>query len=207
MREGRFVARFWYGVVWCQCWVLCKVWFRYRWTGRSNVPMVGPALLVSNHQSHLDPVLVGVASPRQLRSLARQTLFVWPLGWLIRSIGAVPIDLAGSGIAGVRTTLKMLRDQEAVLLFPEGTRSRDGELQPLQAGFAALARRSGAAIVPVAIHGSFAALPRSSLWPRPRQIALAFGQPILPEEIAQQSDQQLVEQVRERISALLAEMN
>jgi 1-acyl-sn-glycerol-3-phosphate acyltransferase len=162
---------------------------------------------VSNHQSHLDPVLVGVACPRQLRAMARKSLFFWPLGWLIHSLGAVPVERGGRGISGIKAILKLLGHNEAVIIFPEGTRTRDGQLQPFQAGFAAIARRSGAAIVPVAIHGAYEAMPRGHALPRPRQIVLAFGAPIGTEEVARHSDEQLVELVHARIAELLAELN
>src|SRR5262249_2298844 len=121
-------------------------------------------------------------------------------------LGAVPIDRTGSGIAGIKAILSMLREGDAVLLFAEGTRTRDGKLQPLQSGFAAIARRSGATIVPTALAGAFAAMPRGSIVPRPRPIALTFGLPILAAEIEQLSDEQLAQRVHDRIAALLAEM-
>ena len=74
----------------------------------STCPATGPVLLVSNHQSHLDPVLVGIACPRQMRFLARHSLFFWPLSWLIRSLGAVPIDRERGGLGGIKATLKLL---------------------------------------------------------------------------------------------------
>jgi 1-acyl-sn-glycerol-3-phosphate acyltransferase len=171
------------------------------------VPVAGPVMLVSNHESHLDPVLVGVACPRQLRAMARKSLFFGPLGWMITSLGAVPIDRGGSGISGIKAILKMLANHEAVIVFPEGTRTRDGNLQPFQAGFAAIARRSKATIVPVAIYGAFEAMPRGRALPRPTQIVLAFGVPIGPEEIAQLSDEQLIGSVQGRITELLAHLH
>jgi 1-acyl-sn-glycerol-3-phosphate acyltransferase len=180
------------------------VWFRFDYFGRSCVPASGPVLLVSNHQSHLDPMLVGIACPRQMRALARHSLFFWPLSWLIRSLGAVPIDRGGSGLSGIKAVLRFLGDEETVLVFPEGTRTRDGTLQPLQGGFCALARRSGATIVPVSIDGAFAALPRGSSFPRPRPISLTFGKPIAPVEFAPLSDDELVQLVAARIVAGLA---
>ena len=78
-------ARLWYGTLWCPCWAISQVWFRYRYFGRTNVPTSGPVLLVANHQSHLDPVLVGLACPRQLKYLARHDLFFWPFSWWIRA--------------------------------------------------------------------------------------------------------------------------
>ncbi len=140
--------------------------FRFQSSGRENVPTSGPLLVVSNHQSHLDPVLIGVACPRQVGALARASLFVGPFGWLIRSFGAVPVE-RGSATGGIRALLGMLRAGEAAIVFPEGTRTPDGRLQRFETGFCAIARRGGAAIVPTTIDGAFAALPRGARFPRP----------------------------------------
>jgi 1-acyl-sn-glycerol-3-phosphate acyltransferase len=183
------------------CWAFCKALFRFRYSGRRNVPASGPLLVVSNHQSHLDPVLIGVACPRQVGALARASLFHWPLGWMIRSLGAVPVERGGGALAGVKAILGVLRAGEGVIVFPEGTRSVDGKLQPFQPGFCALARRSGATIVPTAIEGAFEALPRGAVVPRPHEISLAFGPPITPNDVAQLSDEELVQLAESRIAA------
>jgi 1-acyl-sn-glycerol-3-phosphate acyltransferase len=175
--------------------------FRFRYTGGGNVPATGPLLVVSNHQSHLDPVLIGVACPRQVGALARASLFVGPFGWLIRSFGAVPVE-RGSATGGIRALLGMLRAGEAAIVFPEGTRTQDGKLQPFQSGFAAIARRGGATIVPTTIDGAFAALPRGAVLPRPRQISLSFHEPIAPDEIARLTDEELVALVIARIAPM-----
>lgn len=191
--------RVWYSILWCVCWTLTKLLFRFRSAGRNNIPSDGPVLLVSNHQSHLDPVLIGVASPRPTGALARKTLFFWPLSWLIRSLGAVPVDLEGSAVSGIKAILGMLRANEVVIVFPEGTRTRDGKLQPLLPGFCAIARRAKATIVPTSIDGAFAALPRGSFLPRPRPIRLTFGPAITPDQIASQSDDELVQRIAAEI--------
>jgi 1-acyl-sn-glycerol-3-phosphate acyltransferase len=203
MTNRSLLARLWYSILWCPCWAIATLWFRFRSTGRENVPATGPVLLVSNHQSHLDPVLVGIACPRQMRFLARHTLFFWPLSWLIRSLGAVPIDRDRGGLGGIKATLQLLKENEAMLAFPEGTRTKDGRLQPLLPGFCALARRSGATIVPAAIDGAFAAMPRGSHFPRPWPIRLTFCNPVPPAEQQQLNDDQLSELVAARISASL----
>jgi len=191
-RQGKSTpARAWYALCQVVCWTVCKIMFRYRFSGRENVPMTGPLLVVSNHQSHLDPVLIGIASPRQVGALARASLFVGPFGWLIRSFGAVPVE-RGSATAGIRALLGMLKAGEAAIVFPEGTRTEDGNLRPFQSGFCAIARRSGAAIAPTTINGAFAALPRGAKFPRLKPITLRFQQPILPDEIARLTDEELL---------------
>jgi 1-acyl-sn-glycerol-3-phosphate acyltransferase len=203
MKHRKFAAWFWYALLWCPCYAISRVWFNFRFCGKSNVPPEGPVLLVSNHQSNLDPVLVGIACPRQLKYLARQGLFFWPFSLWIRSLGAVPIDREKGVIAGIRTTLQLLKDGEAVLVFPEGSRTPDGELHELLSGFCLLARRSNATIVPCGIEGAFDALPRGSAFPRLAPIRLEFEKPISPKEIAQMTDPELVDAVRRRIARAL----
>jgi 1-acyl-sn-glycerol-3-phosphate acyltransferase len=194
------LARWWYSLCWLVCWALCKVLFRFHYTGRGNVPSSGPLLVVSNHQSHLDPVLIGVACPRQVGALARASLFVGPFGWLIRSFGAVPVE-RGSATGGIRALLGMLRAGEAAIVFPEGTRTTDGELQTFQSGFCAIARRGGAAIVPTTIEGAYAALPRGARFPRPWPIVLKFKEPITPAQIAGLTDEELLALTTARIAS------
>jgi 1-acyl-sn-glycerol-3-phosphate acyltransferase len=193
-----FAASLWYSVLWGPCYAISQVMFRYRFSGKSHVPLTGSVLLVSNHQSHLDPVLIGIACPRQLKYLARVGLFFWPFSWWIRALGATPIDRE-SALSGIKTTLKLLKDGNAVVVFPEGSRTPDGNLHPLLPGFCVLARRSGATIVPVAIDGAFAALPRGSGIPRPARITLAFAPSITREQYSHLSDVALTELVTERL--------
>jgi 1-acyl-sn-glycerol-3-phosphate acyltransferase len=207
MSVRKLIARLWYALLWCPCYAISQVWFRYRFSGKSHVPLTGPVLLVSNHQSHLDPVLVGIACPRQLKYLARQGLFFWPFSWWIRWLGAVPIDREKGSIAGIRTTLQLLKNGEAVVVFPEGSRTPDGKMHPLLPGFCLLARRSGATIVPVAIDGAFHAMPRGSAFARPARISLAFGPSITGAQYKGLDDKQLTQVVTERIATAAASLN
>jgi 1-acyl-sn-glycerol-3-phosphate acyltransferase len=198
-----FFKRWWYNFSRMVMWCVTKVYFRYRYRGGEHVPRRGPVVVLCNHQSNLDPVLVGVASPRQLSFLARDTLFVGWFAWLIRSFDAIPIDREGTGLAGIRATLGRLKKGDAVLLFPEGTRTPDGKLQTLKPGFGPLVRRSGAAIVTAAIAGAFASMPRGAKIPRPMQICLQFGPALGAEEIAALSDDELLERVSQQMADCL----
>jgi 1-acyl-sn-glycerol-3-phosphate acyltransferase len=193
-----YLAWLWYTVLWGPCYAISLVLFRYKFSGKPHVPLVGPVLLVANHQSNLDPVLVGIACPRQLKYLARVGLFFWPFSWWIRALGATPIDRE-SAISGIKTTLKLLKDGNAVVVFPEGSRTYDGLMAPLLPGFCMLARRSGATIVPVAIDGAFEALPRGAALPRPHRITLAFAPKITREQYSKLSDEQLTALVTQRL--------
>src|SRR5205823_5147389 len=109
--------------------------FSLRTEGARHVPAKGPALLIANHQSYLDPVLVGLAARRHLCYLARKPLFNRPaFARLLRGLGGVPIDQEGLGIAGLRTTLGQLRLGRAVVVFPEGERTPEGTMLPLKPG-------------------------------------------------------------------------
>ena len=105
-RTNRSAAnKFGYSLIWIVCWVFCRVWFGLRYVGRTNVPARGPVLVLSNHQSYLDPIILGVASLRPLRALARRQLFFWPLSWIIRLLGAVPVDRERSALGGIKAVL------------------------------------------------------------------------------------------------------
>jgi 1-acyl-sn-glycerol-3-phosphate acyltransferase len=175
------------------------VFFRFRFSGKGNVPTTGPVLIVSNHQSNLDPVLVGLACPRQLKYLARKGLFFFPFNLWIRALGAFPIDREKGAIAGIRTALNLLKQNNALVVFPEGSRTNDGKLQEMLPGFCLLARKSGATIVPAAIDGAFAALPRGSALVRPHRIKLAFDAALTPSQYEQLTDAELTQIVANRI--------
>ncbi len=176
--------------------------FHLRCSGRENAPLAGGALVLSNHQSHLDPVLVGMVFERRLNYLARQTLFDIPLlGWMIESVDSIPIDREGLGLAGLKETLRRVKQEEMVLIFPEGTRTPTGELQTLKPGFAALAKRVKVPLVPVGIDGAFQAWPRSAPYPHTGTVRIHIGTPLLPDEAVGLDDRALVEEVERRIRA------
>ena len=184
----------------CALWLIALVVFRARRGGIDLIPATGAALFCSNHQSFLDPMLIGAASPRRLNYLARDTLFKSRFfGWLIRWYDSIPIDRTGMGISGIKETLRRLKREQAVVVFPEGTRTRDGEIASLKPGFCAIARRGKATLVPIGIEGAFDAWPRGQKWPKTKPIRIEFGEPIPPETAAEWDDEQLVAELERRI--------
>lgn len=156
----------------------CKVWFRLQVEGVGNVPATGPVLLVANHSSYLDPPLVGISAPRWVGFLAQAGLAHFgPMRWWMAQMGVTLIDRNAPSKDALRLVADNLHAGEAVGLFPEGTRSKDGTVGPFRSGVEFLVRRTGATVVPVGLGGAARAMPRGALLPRPRKITVRFGAP------------------------------
>jgi 1-acyl-sn-glycerol-3-phosphate acyltransferase len=198
--QRSFLSRVWYELLKRSLQLLAVAVYRVRYSGRQNIPAAGGVLVVSNHQSHFDPPLVGIGCPRRMNYLARDTLFRFaPFRWLIRPVDAIPIDREGIGLGGIKESLRRLKRGEMVLIFPEGTRTRDGQIAAFRPGFTALAVRSGAAILPVAIEGAFQAWPRWHRFPGLGTIRVHFGVPIQPAEYAGRDERELLAEVEHSV--------
>ena len=148
---------FWWTIVRGMVYVFLKFAYRIRCKGSENVPLTGPIIYVANHQSHYDPCIVGVVvTDRPFSGIARHTLFKNKLfAWIMHGIGAIEIE-QGKGDAGaMKAALGELEAGRCVMIYPEGTRTRDGALSEFQRGAMLLIKRSGAQVVPVAIEGAF----------------------------------------------------
>lgn len=203
-RDRSAGAMLWYHLAQGLVATLLSVLGGWRATGQANIPKTGGVLLVANHLSFLDVFLLGVGCRRPLNFVARSTLFVSLHGFLIRSLGGFPIQREGMGASGLKETLRRLRSGGVVTLFPEGTRSADGELQPLKPGIAALVARAKVPVVPAGIAGTFEAWPRSRLLPVPRPIRIHYGPAIQPGEVADLTPEAATELIRERIAQAIA---
>ena len=169
---------------WCAFRLAFQGYFGWRAFNAEQVPVEGPVILAANHASFIDPPLVGAALRRPINYLARESLFRFPLmGWLLRSWQCVPVDRDGGGAAGLRAILDRLLEGGAIILFPEGTRTRDGKLQPARSGIGLTVIKSTAPVVPVRVFGTFEAYNRFLLLPRPRRVTVKFGRPLLFEEL------------------------
>ncbi|HXR48570.1 MAG TPA: lysophospholipid acyltransferase family protein [Candidatus Limnocylindrales bacterium] len=164
-------------------WTFFRVWyatyFRWRVFNPERVPETGAVILASNHASFLDPPLVGAGLKRGINYMARESLFRFPgIGALLRSWSAVPVDRDGGGAAGLKAILDRLLAGGGIILFPEGTRTRDGNLQPARSGIGLVVIKSAAPVVPVRVFGTYAAYGRHIKFPRPKRIAVKYGQPM-----------------------------
>jgi len=186
------------------------VYNRLQVTGLERALSVKPPIIIAaNHCSNLDPIVIGAAFPRRLRYLAKSELFSFPpFGFAIRSLGAVPAkrdDLQGAAGA-LKFLLERINKGESVLLFPEGQRSPDGSLQPLEGGAGLLAAKTGVPVVPAYVHGTFEALPRESSRYRPVRIRLVFGDPIYPAGIKGVPVKELRQKITEKLENSLRKL-
>src|SRR5712671_1288303 len=168
-----------YRIGWCCFRTVYATYFRWCVYNPERVPLTGPVILASNHASFIDPPLVGSGLKRDINYLARESLFRFPvLGWILRRVNAVPVDRDGGGAAGLRAILDRLHAGGAIILFPEGTRTKDGRLQPARSGIGLTVIKSAAPVIPVRVFGTYEAYGRYSKFPRPQPIAVKYGRPM-----------------------------
>ena len=201
-----------YFIFWCLFRFFFATYFRWRIYERQRVPLEGPVILASNHASFLDPPLVGAALKRPLNYLARDTLFRAPIvGSLLRLWKVVPVDRDGGGAAGLRAIFDRLLQGGAILLFPEGTRSSDGQLQRSRSGIGLVVIKSNAPVIPVRICGTYEAYGRHVHVPRPRRVSVKFGAPMYFEDLRAEAKtcpkprlKQIYQQVADEIMGAIA---
>ena len=169
-----------YGVSHYIGYVAYDMLFRGDIYGLDNLPRAGPYLVACNHASYLDPAVVGVHIPRTLRVIARKTL--WKPGlasWWLDHMLVVPVDRdGGSDVKAMKTMLHEIKHNRPIGIFPEGTRSPDGALQPAKPGAGMFACRTGAPVVPLRIFGSFDAMGRGGKLRPCTPVSLVFGKPL-----------------------------
>lgn len=187
-----------------------RVWLGYRARGCERLDNADGGLVLANHQSFLDPLLVGLQLHRPISYLARDSLFRVPvIGWILRKTYVMPINREAASTASLRETIRRMQHGYLVGVFPEGTRTETGEVGPFKPGFVALIRRSKQPVYPVGIAGGFQALGRKSWFLRPTRVRVVMGEPITPEQLEQYSgrdhDQALIDFVRGRVIACYQE--
>ena len=158
------------------------MWFRGDVIGTENFPREGPFLIASNHASHLDPPLVGSQIGKQMRFFARKSLWNNQLiGWWLDQVETIPVERDTGDVGAIKRVLQALKDDRAVVLFPEGTRSPDGKLQKPKAGVGMMACKSGVPVVPCRVYDSFDAFGKGRRIPNfGTPVTIVFGEPIPP---------------------------
>ena len=152
--------------------------FPYSIRGLEHLPRQGPCILASNHESYLDPVVLGSAVPRRISFMAKESLFAHPvLGWILRHLDAFPVKRGEADIGALRQALRRLKAGQPVLLFPEGTRSGEPQSRP-QAGVGFLVAKGRVPVIPISVTGTDAVLPPGAKWFRRHPITVTFGPPL-----------------------------
>jgi 1-acyl-sn-glycerol-3-phosphate acyltransferase len=159
--------------------LLARLFFSFRIIHRERVIQTGPVILAMNHQSYFDPPLAGNACNRAIYFLAKKSLMKAPiLGWLLPKLNVIPVDLEGKDRSALKALIRILRAGECALVFPEGSRTPDGKLQPALPGVGLVIAKTRAPVVPMRIFGAFDAWPiggKIHLW---RRITIVVGEPI-----------------------------
>ena len=187
---------------------IARTLFDFRVIHRERLIEEGPAILAMNHQSYLDPPLAGISCRREIYYLARKTLLQWPvLGPILPKLNVIPVDQERADMSAIKTLIKLVRAGHCTVIFPEGSRTLDGQLQPAQPGLGMVVAKTLAPVVPMRIFGAREAFPRGGT-PRPfHPITLVVGEPMFfskADLIGEGRDlyQSLSERVMQRIAAL-----
>lgn len=162
---------------------LNKIWFRLEIHGTENLPKQGGVLLVPNHASNLDPTTVACLLPRQVHFLAKEELFTGILGKFLPKVNAHPLKRSGIDRAAIRLCRDILKQGHVLMLFPEGQRTKTGELLEPKPGAALIAAQARVPLVPAYIQGSLQAMPTGSKWIKPHKIRVYIGKPFMLEDI------------------------
>ena len=156
-----------------------RVFFRLRVVHGERMINHGPVILASNHESYLDPPLVGSVADRAIFFLARKTLLAGPFfGWLLPKLNVIPVDQEGNDRSALKALIRILKAGEGTLVFPEGERTHDGHLRPALPGLGFVIAKTLAPVVPMRIFGAREALPRGSGRVRVCPITVVVGEPI-----------------------------
>jgi len=196
MRAGYRFCRF-------VCQGFCGLYLKARVFGVAHVPQRGGVLLVANHQSFMDPVLATMALHREADFMARDSLFGNPyFKRLIEYLNAFPVRRNTADLGAIKEALRRLKAGRLLVLFPEGTRTEDGRIQPFLPGMGAIARKARVPIVPTLIDGMYQAWPKGQRFPSPADVIIQYDRAIQPDVYAGLSVEDLMEMIRGRIVAM-----
>ena len=187
---------------------IARTLFDFRVIHRERIIEEGPAILAMNHQSYLDPPLAGISCRREIYYLARKTLLQWPvLGRMLPKLNVIPVDQERADMSAIKTIIKLVRAGHCTVIFPEGSRTLDGQLQPAQPGLGMVVAKTLAPVVPMRIFGAREAFPRGGTPRLFHPITLVVGEPMFFTKAdligeGRELYQSLSERVMKRIAAL-----
>ena len=186
--------------------LIAKTFFRFRSYGREHVVEEGGLILAMNHESYLDPPLAGLSCRRQIYYLARKTLLDWPLlGPVFPKLNVIPVDQERADMSALKTVIRLVRAGHCTVIFPEGSRTPDGQLMPALPGLGLVIAKTLAPVVPMRIFGAYEAFPRGG---RPRlftPITIAITEPIrFTEADLEGEGRSLYQRLSERVMARIA---
>jgi len=188
--------------------VIAKAVFSFRAYGTENIPMEGGCLIAMNHESYLDPPLAGISAPRELFFLARKSLLKWPVvGRILPSLNVIPVDQERADMSALKTVIKQIRGGQGTVIFPEGSRTPDGVLQPAQPGAGLVISKTRCPVIPARIFGAHEAFPRGGT-PRPfRPIHIVFEPPMeFAESDFQGEGRELYQRLSDRVMERIAKI-
>lgn len=169
----------WYKIGYNLSKVIARSYFSYRVIHPERIIESGGALLAMNHQSYLDPPLAGIACKREIHYLARKTLLQWPiLGPIFPKINVIPVDQERADMSALKAVIRLVNAGHCTVVFPEGSRTPDGSLQPAQPGIGLIIAKSLVPVIPMRIFGAYEAYKRGSKFPKPHPITVVVGEPL-----------------------------
>jgi 1-acyl-sn-glycerol-3-phosphate acyltransferase len=190
------------------CGLLYMVFGRWQCLGSENVPKTGGVILAPNHVSYSDPPAVGCGVRRQVHYMAKKELFHIPvLGLLIKSVGAFPVKRGTADRAALRRAIDIVQNGGVICMFPEGTRSPDGELMKAESGIGMVALKSRATVVPVALIGTDRLLPLHSWYFHFSRVRVVYGKPMTFDDLYERGvDREAIDEVGRRVMAAIGEL-
>ena len=182
--------------------LLLKVLYRAKSFGHENIPREGPVLYLANHQSFYDPILIGIGSgKRHFYSLGRSTLYDKKWSAFMGNItNSIPVEQGAGDVKAMKKCIEVLKDGQALMLFPEGARTMTGEVEKFETGAMLIIKRAKPQVVPVALEGPYAIWPRGQKRPKLRgRMGIMYGDPIPAEELIAMKAEDAMERLRQRV--------